>query len=87
MSGRNRLRLTMCVTKLDKKTIDDIVKEAIKIEQGITYAEIANYEKRIKEKHYEPFNYEYVDWRGKIPYIPAPNEMKKKKKEGNNYGT
>ena len=71
----------MCVQKLDKKTLDAICAEATKIESGITYAEIANYEKRTKEKHYEPFNYEYVDWRGKIPYIPAPNEKKRKKYE------
>jgi len=55
----------MCVPKLDKKKLDEICAEAIKIDSGITHAEIANYEKRTKEKHYEPFNYEYVNWRGK----------------------
>jgi len=33
----------MCVSKLDPKTLDKIVNEAVKIESGITYAEIARY--------------------------------------------
>ena len=71
----------MCVQKLDKKTLDKICEDAIDADKSSAEREVKSYESKSKEKHYEPFNYEYVDWRGKIPYIPAPNEKKRKKYE------
>ena len=65
----------MCVTKVDPKTLEKICKEA------------ADADKSIEEKAVESFNYEYVDWRGKIPYIPGPNERGKKKKSYDPDGT
>ena len=44
----------MCVSKIDPKTLDKIVREAIAIEQGANVAEIKSYEaKRYKHKSYD----------------------------------
>jgi len=44
----------MCISKIDPKTLDKIVREAIAIEQGTNMATVKSYEaKRYKHKSYD----------------------------------
>jgi hypothetical protein len=39
---------------MDKKKLEEICAEAVRIESGISVAEVRSYEKKIKQKSYEP---------------------------------